>query len=336
MNAVTFKSMLTPEMGTNNVTDTDHAAQLLADAYDLANIGSSCTFFGSTVISGDKDTLKKFIKLAFDTNKTTNTKSGFILMATGFCSYWLKAVFTPLPTLPPCISPLKGTTVLFPGEPTELEKDLIKAFDQPEFEMFTDTLYNALVAHHTKIAGTYNGLVPAFPSPIPGIFPWVAILSAPLPDTGTSGTSGTDGTSGTGGTDGGDGAGGTSGTSETDGRGGTGGTSGTSGEKGVGGFDLNGVSDINVKRRILRIVRAANNKFNADWVVQLSTQTYINPIPDSIKREIAFNTSLQKEIGNLKGQNVNRIYYIYDIMIADNNITLDGNTGYVKTGTTGI
>ena len=173
MNATTFKSMLKPEMGTNNVTNTDHAAQILADAYDLANIGSSCTFFGSTVTGGDKTSLKNMLKTAFDVNKLTNSKDGFIIMATGFCSYWLTATFTPLPMMPPCIAPLKGTTVLFPGNPDDLEKDLKIAFNQPDFDSFVNFLYNTLVSHQTTIAGTYNGNVPALPAPIPAILPWV-------------------------------------------------------------------------------------------------------------------------------------------------------------------
>jgi len=231
MNAATFKSLLKPEMGTNNVKDTDHAAQILADAYDLANIGTSCTFFGSTVMSGDKSTLKSMLKTGFDINKMTNTKNGFIIMATGFCSYWLTATFTPLPTLPPCIAPLKGTTVLFPGNPDELEKDLKMAFNQPDFDSFVNFLYNSLVSHHTTIAGTYNGNVPALPSPIPAILPWVGIISAPLPNSGSV-SAGTNGTGGnTGGDTGGSSTGGTASTGGSTG-GNTGGTGATGGNTG--------------------------------------------------------------------------------------------------------
>ncbi len=55
------------------------------------------------------------------------------------------------------------------------------------------------------------------------------------------------------------------------------------------------ISHFNNRYNRINSLYLNTSKFNADWVVQLSTQTYINPIPDSIKREIAFNTSLQKD-----------------------------------------
>jgi hypothetical protein len=120
MNKQTFKSLLKPEMGTNSVDDVDHAAKILADAYELSTIGSSCTFYGSTLVRGDKSTLEKFIKAAFEVNKSTNSKNGYILMAVGFCSYWIGTTFTPLPPMPPAISSTVGTKVLFPGDPKKL------------------------------------------------------------------------------------------------------------------------------------------------------------------------------------------------------------------------
>lgn len=189
MNKETFKSILEPEMGANNVATTDDAARILSDAYDYANIGNTCTFFGSMVASGDKATLKDLIKTGFDLNRATGGDEGYILIATGFCLYWVKSTFTQLPPMPPTTVPLAGTMVLFPGNPKDLEKEIKLAFSQGDFNLFVDSLYTALVGHQTTIAGTYNGLVPSVPAPIAVTLPWLGLLSVPPPSgSGLSGS----------------------------------------------------------------------------------------------------------------------------------------------------
>lgn len=230
MVAKVFKSILRPLMAPVPPTDYEKAADAIATAYDLSNVGMSMTIFGSILMQGNKETLKNFLLQGLTMNSgITNylpvVEPGWTLMANGFCLYWATATFTPLPPMPPTISPLAGTQVLFPGSPSILDIGLKVAFTagfaKPEegklggLESALDILSLVLIAHQLTIAGTYNGLIPAAPSPIPFFAPWAAIIGIPDVDikddeTATSGTSGTTGTSGTSGTTGTSGTSGTS------------------------------------------------------------------------------------------------------------------------------
>lgn len=220
MVAKVFKSILKPLMAPIPPTDYEKAADAIATAYDLSNVGMSMTIFGSILMQGNKETLKSFLLQGLTMNSGLTkylpvVEPGWTLMANGFCLYWATATFTPLPPMPPTISPLTGTQVLFPGSPSILDIGLKVAFtagfQNPTegklggLDNALDILSLVLIAHQLTIAGTYNGLIPAAPSPIPFLAPWAAIIGVPDvdikdSDVSTSGTSGTSTTSGTSGT----------------------------------------------------------------------------------------------------------------------------------------
>jgi hypothetical protein len=184
-----FKNTLKPLMEPLTLGDYEKAADAIATAYDLANVGSSMTIFGSILLKGDKETLKKFLLQGFTMNAGLAkyqpvVEPGWTVMANGFCMYWATATFTPLPPMPPIISPLQGTQVIFPGSPSGLDIGLKVALTQGDLNNSLDILSLVLIAHQLTIAGTYNGLVPSVPSPVPFIMPWIAILSIPDVDLG--------------------------------------------------------------------------------------------------------------------------------------------------------
>lgn len=189
MVAALFKNILKPLMEPLTLADYEKAADAIATAYDLANVGSSMTLFGSTLLKGDKETLKQFLLQGLTMNAglvkyLPVVEPGWTMMANGFCMYWATAVFTPLPPMPPIVSPLQGTQVIFPGTPTGLDIGLKVALTQGDLDNALNILSLVLMAHQLTIAGTYNGLIPTVPSPVPFIMPWVVILSIPDLDLG--------------------------------------------------------------------------------------------------------------------------------------------------------
>ena len=187
MNAELFKSTLRPFWRSWGVSDLDDAADKIAMAYELSNIGDTAPFFGAKLIKGDKDTLKQFLSLGLKTNfyltqlSEDSVDPGFTLMATGFCFYWMKSTFAPLPAMPPMIAPTSGVQVLFPGLLKPLDGDLKKVFKNTDMEASLSSFSNALVKHLLSVAGIYSGLFypPGSPSPIPLVLPWSTLLSLP-------------------------------------------------------------------------------------------------------------------------------------------------------------
>jgi hypothetical protein len=187
MNAELFKSTLRPFWRSWGVSDLDDAADKIAMAYELSNIGDTAPFFGAKLIKGDKDTLKQFLSLGLKTNfhltqiSEDSVDPGFTLMATGFCFYWMKSTFAPLPAMPPMIAPTSGVQVLFPGLLKPLDGDLKKVFKNTDMEASLSSFSNALVKHLLSVAGIYSGLFypPGSPSPIPLVLPWATLLSLP-------------------------------------------------------------------------------------------------------------------------------------------------------------
>jgi hypothetical protein len=187
MNVELFKSTLRPYWRSWGINDLDDAADKIATAYELSNIGDTAPFFGAKLIKGDKDTLKQFLSLGLQVNfHLTSTdpdsvEPGFTLMATGFCLYWLKSTWTPMPPMPPMIAPTTGVQVLIPGLPKPLDKALKNTFKHKEIEESLSDLSNALIAHQLTVSGIYSGLFypPGSPSPIPLVLPWTSLLSLP-------------------------------------------------------------------------------------------------------------------------------------------------------------
>ena len=187
MNAELFKSTLRPFWRSWGVSDLDDAADKIAMAYELSNMGDTAPFFGAKLIKGDKDVLKKFLSLGLKTNfylksiSQDSVEHGFTLMATGFCFYWMNSTFAPMPAMPPMIAPTIGVRVLFPGLLKPLDSDLKKVFKNTDMEASLSAFSNTLVKHLLSVAGIYSGLFypPGSPSPVPLVLPWVTLLSLP-------------------------------------------------------------------------------------------------------------------------------------------------------------
>jgi len=187
MNVELFKSTLRPYWSSWGVNDLDDAADKIATAYELSNIGDTAPFFGAKLIKGDKDTLKQFLSLGLQVNfyltsvGKDDVEPGFTLMATGFCLYWLKATWSPVPPMPPMIAPTSGVQVLLPGLPKPLDSQLKSTFKHKQSEEALSDFANALVTHLLTVAGIYSGIFypPGSPSPVPLVLPWAALLSLP-------------------------------------------------------------------------------------------------------------------------------------------------------------
>lgn len=68
MNYTTFQGFLTPFWQTWAVADLSDAADKIATAYHISNIGQTTTPFGSPLINGDRESLKFFIELGLKIN----------------------------------------------------------------------------------------------------------------------------------------------------------------------------------------------------------------------------------------------------------------------------
>ena len=193
MNVQVLKSYLTPYFSSKSVKDVSEAADMLANAYELSNIGDTAPYFGAKLIRGDKQTLKTFIELGMRVNYSLSSISddedtvepGFTLMALGFCLYWINSTFSPLPPMPPMFAPTTGVQVLFPGLPKPLDKELKKAIrnrsKESDATAAISEFANALIKHQLTVAGIYSGLFypPGSPTPVPLVLPWVSMLSLP-------------------------------------------------------------------------------------------------------------------------------------------------------------
>jgi len=111
-------------------------------------------------------------------------EAAFLPTAASFITAWTSAIFNPAIPMPGYISPTTGYTIIFPGEPTLLAKDLAKAFfiaqtesdENSAYTAHTTSLVEAYSKHILTISGLYNGLIPAVPTPIPGPpIPWVGV-----------------------------------------------------------------------------------------------------------------------------------------------------------------
>jgi hypothetical protein len=112
------------------------------------------------------------------------SKIAYLVMATGYCLYWITAKMSPVPPMPPCIGPTTGAIILLPGLPVPLNSDLSKTFSKGNTVLQAiGKLYNSLVLHQLTVAGVYLGIIPFFPSPIPGPpIPWFSMLNIPFPN----------------------------------------------------------------------------------------------------------------------------------------------------------
>lgn len=274
MNVGVFGSYLIPIWHNNTPTSISDAAEKIATAYHISNIGQSTTPYAAPLLNADKSILKTFLELGMSINfygsQTQSTvssilaiargavggtssnvisaerlvarqlaslisglpiplsfigstltalidnifsklknnskesgdllrlfkqlegviqmadtnKLGFMTMSTGICLYWLSAKISPVPPMPPCIAPTIGSQILFPGLPVPLNSDMYDTFKYPQTpEEAIAKFYNSLILHQFTIVGLYGGIIPFFPSPIPGPpIPWISMLNIPFPN----------------------------------------------------------------------------------------------------------------------------------------------------------
>ena len=203
----TFRSNMKSKLGMPNQISISELADIHATEYVNAVKSAKIVLTSSKATIGiNKSTIKSAFETAFTTlqkesieitpdykgdNPNPNSSSSrekiegvFEPVAASICLEWSKEIFTPA-TLPPgYVSPTVGYKVLVPGDPNSLKKDLAKAFfiaqtetdQESAFNVFITALILAYTEHLLKIAGTFTGLIPAAPNPIPGPpFPWIAV-----------------------------------------------------------------------------------------------------------------------------------------------------------------
>lgn len=272
MNFSTFNSLLNPVWNASLPKNLSDAADSIANAYHLSNIGQTTTIYAAPLLSANKSTLKTFLELGLSINfygsqiqstigvitsllrssigspaklesaipiiyssatslisslpgpiafigatitplintviselrthpegseKSTNmidalagtiasldvSKISYLVIATGICLYWITAKMSPVPPMPPCISPTGGTLILFPGLPIPLNSALSDSFKsgQSTTEAIAK-LYNVFILHQFTVAGVYTGIIPFFPTPVPSPpLPWFSLLNIPMP-----------------------------------------------------------------------------------------------------------------------------------------------------------
>lgn len=114
----------------------------------------------------------------------TIIESAFLPVATAIVGEWVLAIFNSNTPPPSYVSPTTGYTIVFPGNPDDLAKDLAKAFyiaqtesnSDKAFQAHLTELIKAYTNHLVTISGFYNGLVSSPNGPIPGPpFPFVGV-----------------------------------------------------------------------------------------------------------------------------------------------------------------
>lgn len=204
----TFKVNMKAKLGIPNQQSISDLADIHATEYVNAVKSAQLIITSSEATVGiNKDSIKSAYEAAFTklfnesveitpnykgTEPNPNQDSSrakieqiFSPVAAVITTEWLKEKFTPTTVPPGYVSPTTGYQVLVPGDPDSLTKDLAIAFFIAQTELNQETAFNVFITflitayteHLLKIAGVFNGLIPAAPSPIPGPpFPWVGVV----------------------------------------------------------------------------------------------------------------------------------------------------------------
>lgn len=193
--AVKLKS----EFGTPNLKTISDIADIHATEYVNAVLQSQILISGSQVSLMNKSLIKPAFELTFNalkaikdpikpnyangeaqTEEEKNSRNFleniFLVPASAICATWSTEIFTPISVPPGYVSPSPGYSVVLPGIPTELAKDLAKAFfisqDILNGELAINTMVASLIEAYAKhmltIGIVFIGLVPAAPSPVLG------------------------------------------------------------------------------------------------------------------------------------------------------------------------
>lgn len=179
-----FKTILKPKISANSLKDSKKTAEAITDAYVKSTEKITTTIFGSKLLSGNKNSLQRYLEQGLLLNdktrqKSEKTESGWIIMAMGFIFYWVNAKFTPIPPMPPSTGPapgpLGGTTTIYQGDPKTLADDLKKALTVGSTEDTLNQLGIGLSKHLLKVSGIYTGVGPAGAQ----VTPWIGLFGKP-------------------------------------------------------------------------------------------------------------------------------------------------------------
>lgn len=101
----------------------------------------------------------------------------YIFLESAFITFWSTAKFSPLPPIPPTISPLFGISILTPGIPGILSIAFKNAFKSKDPGIAATIITTALESHSKTVSGIYSGFIasPTGPIPSPPI-PWVGVI----------------------------------------------------------------------------------------------------------------------------------------------------------------
>lgn len=163
------------------------AAERISTAYFKA-VSTGQTVFGNKVLFFDKTRFQKALEIGFTLQFLNGVvpmgQLPYYIISFGLISSWATATISPLPPVPPTVTPAPFTPsniIVFPGSIFPLGTFLKYAFtDFNEIKTPKITakfLRIAFQLHTSTIAGTYIGLMPSPTGLIPAPpIPWVGIL----------------------------------------------------------------------------------------------------------------------------------------------------------------
>jgi len=151
--------------------DPSQLAQLLADPYEN-HILLGGDPVGNPVTQGNKAGLMMGLTTAFTGTKPLSVFCSQVSNA--FNSFWVGAVISMAIPHPPTVSPISNVITSVP--PISLNIPGAESEPYPPYESFIHILGNELSTQVQGITGTYTGLVPATPSPIPTPVPWTMYI----------------------------------------------------------------------------------------------------------------------------------------------------------------
>lgn len=172
-----------------NESDT---ANFIIDAYLVAVQAATIPMIpGSFILKlSDASSLKEEMVNVFKKIKEENKieKETFNSFSAQLIDFWKKSSWNPIPPPPgyvgpdPAAGPFAGVNVSFGGDLNYTSTLFYNAFNGPVIPgpggiIFATSLSAAFQSHLYSVGGSYRGLIPGFPSPVPGPpFPWQSII----------------------------------------------------------------------------------------------------------------------------------------------------------------
>lgn len=184
----TFISSVTSYLQAGNSPTELATAQFIASSYAIA-VATSTTLISSAPMTTPINvaSITSGFDASFQLNKAVGTgvvpPSNWMPAAGAIVSAWGTMIPAPMPPMPPCVAPLAGHIITFPGDPTSLSVALQGAFSAQTAPAVASALALAFQTHLATIAGNYFGLWPNPSAAATGVpltpFPWVAPAIGP-------------------------------------------------------------------------------------------------------------------------------------------------------------